>query len=85
MSRKEKLIARFKTRPRDFTWNELVRLLGYLGYEEETGGRTGGSRRRFTNTDIGHTITAHKPHPVNIVKSYTIRILIEDLKREGRL
>ena len=46
MSRKDKLIDRFKSQPKDFTWDELVRLLGYLGYDEATGGKTGGSRRR---------------------------------------
>lgn len=32
MTRKDKLVARLKSRPRDFTWDELVRLLASLGY-----------------------------------------------------
>ncbi len=84
MSRKAKLIARFRTQPRDFTWDELVRLLRYLGYEEIAAGKTGGSRRRFED-ESGHPIYLHKPHPGNIVKKYVINGLIEELKHEGKI
>ncbi len=33
MSKHQKLLDRFKEEPKDFTWNELVRLLTGLGYE----------------------------------------------------
>lgn len=33
MSKKDKLISRLLQRPKDFTFNEMVSLLGYLGYE----------------------------------------------------
>ncbi len=84
MSRKEKLIARFRTRPRDFTWDELVRLLRYLGYEEIAAGKTGGSRRRFED-ESGHPVYLHKPHPGNIVKKYVIDDLIEKLKQVEKI
>jgi len=41
MSRKDKLIERLKGRPRDFTWEELTRLLDGLGYAETKSGKTG--------------------------------------------
>ena len=47
MSRFDKLIARFKSRPKDFAWNELVRMLNAFGYSEVPTGKTGGSRRQF--------------------------------------
>jgi len=37
MSTKEKLIERFKKQPKDFTWDELVRLFGYLHYKGYNG------------------------------------------------
>ena len=34
MSTIEKLIARFMTKPRDFSWEELTRLLKHFGYDQ---------------------------------------------------
>lgn len=84
MSQKEKLIKRFLGEPRDFTWDELIRLLKILGYREFKTGKTGGSRRRFVR-DGSPPITLHKPHPGNIVKLYIIRELIEFFRRENQL
>ena len=81
MSRRDKLIGRLKSRPKDFTWDELVRLLEGLDYAEATTGKTGCSRRRFLHASAP-TITLHRPHPGNIVKMYVIdnvlRVLIEE-------
>jgi hypothetical protein len=81
MGRREKLVARLKSRPKDFTWDELVRLLEGLGYAEVATGKTGGSRRRFIHA-TAPTIALHKPHPGSIVKMYVIddvlRILTEE-------
>jgi predicted RNA binding protein YcfA (HicA-like mRNA interferase family) len=82
MSRRDKLIVRFKSRPRDFTWDELVRLLQALGYREVATGKTGGSRRRFVHS-TGPVIALHKPHPGNIVKMYVIDELSHMLAEEG--
>jgi hypothetical protein len=81
MTKRDKLIARLKNRPRDFTWDELVRLLEGLGYREATAGRTGGSRRRFVHA-TAPTIALHKPHPGNIVKMYVIEELVHMLAEE---
>lgn len=40
MSKQEKLIERFKTRPKDFTFEELITLLGYYGYYLDNKGKT---------------------------------------------
>jgi len=71
MSKKKKLIARFLRQPKDFSWDELVALLGYLGFEEHKTGKTSGSRSLFINED-GICIRTHKPHPAKIIKSYVI-------------
>lgn len=82
MTRKDKLIARLKGRPRDFTWDELHRLLASLGYRESKAGKTGGSRRRFIH-DSAAAISLHKPHPGNIVKMYALDEVIRVLTEEG--
>jgi len=47
MSRRDKLVVRLRGKPKDFTWDELVRLLEGLGYSEAASSKTRGSRRRF--------------------------------------
>ena len=79
MSTMEKLIARFTSKPRDFSWNELTRLLGHFGYEEITGS---GSKRKFIHDDRQHPIILHEPHPKKILKRYQIDGVIEILKKE---
>jgi HicA toxin of bacterial toxin-antitoxin, len=84
MTRKQKLLKRFLTKPKDFSWDELVTLLLWLGFEEASTGKTGGSRRRFMNKDE-IVISLHKPHPGNILKSYQIEQIIDILRQEGYL
>lgn len=84
MSRKEKLIKRLLTEPNDFTWQELTTILNLLGFVEEPTGKTGGSRRRFSNEN-NVIISLHKPHPSNILKRYQIKQIIEIMSEEGLL
>lgn len=84
MTRKEKLIKRLLTRPKDFTWDEMRKLLVVLGFEEVKTGKTSGSRRRFVNSS-GVIISLHKPHPKKILKMYQIEQLIDILNQEGLL
>lgn len=82
MSRRDKLIARLRSRPKDFTWEELVRLLESLGYAEARAGKTGGSRRRFLHP-TAPMVALHRPHPGNIVKMYVMDDVIRMLTEEG--
>ncbi len=82
MSRKDKLLAKLRRRPKDFTWDELSTLLISLGYKEAKAGKTGGSRKRFVHPAAG-AVTLHKPHPRNILKMYVVNDIINILKREG--
>ena len=68
MTVKQKLIERFKSLPKDFTFDELSKLLKGLGYEVSNKGKTSGSRVRFINVESKSIIDLHKPHPGNIVK-----------------
>ena len=82
MSKHEKLLKKLLNKPKDFTWNELVKLLANYGFEEIQTGKTGGSRRGFLNKD-NIPIKLHKPHPKEILKSYQIEQIIETLKQEN--
>ena len=84
MSKNGKLIQRFLSTPRDFTWEELTKLLSSFGYEELKKGKTGGSRRKFIDKHK-NIISLHKPHPGNIVKLYALRDVIVHLKEKGYL
>jgi HicA toxin of bacterial toxin-antitoxin, len=84
MSQLEKLKERLKRKPKDFTWDELKKLLHAFGYELLTQGKTGGSRRRFVHSS-GSVISLHKPHPENILKRYLIEQLLEILAEENFL
>ena len=84
LSKKEKLVQRLQSRPSDFTFEELVTLLGHLGYSIDKAGKTGGSRVAFTNQD-GDYIRLHKPHPRNILKRYQIDYVVTCLMERGLL
>ncbi len=81
MTQKEKLLKRFLSRPKDFTWDELATLLSKFGYELTKHGKTGGSRRRFVHKSLP-PISLHKPHPKKIIKMYVIDEVTNFLKRE---
>lgn len=74
---KEKLIERFKRQPKDYTWDELVRLFTLLGFELNNKGKTSGSRVIFIKGECSYV--AHKPHPGSIVKSYVMKQVLEYL------
>ena len=81
----EKLLERFLGYPKDFTYEELKRLLKKLGYSETTKGKTSGSRVAFIDEKIKHAIRVHKPHPGNIVKEYVVKMVIKELQDKGKL
>jgi hypothetical protein len=62
VSTKEKLIERFLTLPKDFTFDELVKLLMTLGFVMSNKGKTSGSRVKFIDINKSSSIHIHKPH-----------------------
>jgi predicted RNA binding protein YcfA (HicA-like mRNA interferase family) len=82
LARAEKPIARLRARPKDLAWDELVRALEALGYEQAKPGRTGGSRRRFTHVSAP-IISLHQPHPARVVKRYVIEDVLRTLEEAG--
>ena len=84
MTKKEKLIQRLRSKPNDFTWNELVSLLGHFGFDFVNAGKTSGSRVRFVHQGYPPMIL-HKPHPTSILKKYQLENIIDFLEQENLL
>ena len=86
MSKIEKLIVKLqkKPTPKDFNWDELLKVLIHFEFEPMTKGKTGGSRRKFINADK-IVISLHEPHPRNELKKYQIDQVLELLRSEGLL
>ena len=81
MSQKDKLLARLKSRPKDFTFNEVKTLLELCGYIMSNAGKTSGSRVFFTRGP--KIFRLHKPHPRKELLAYQIKELINELEQEG--
>lgn len=80
MSQKEKLKNRLRSLPKDFTYSELVSLLQQLGFEEDSKGKTSGSRVRFYHPEKKLQYLAHKPHPASIVKEKALKDILNFLE-----
>lgn len=78
MSKKEKLLSRFLSQPKDFHYDEMIKLLSYFGFEEVKLGKTSSSRVKFEN-ESGQPIMMHKPHPSGIMKAYQLKQIKEVL------
>ena len=84
MSTIEKLKLNLKSRPKTFKWSDMTRILSDVGYAENTGGKTSGSRVRFTHNNAA-PIILHKPHPGNEMKQYVVKFVADMLESEGLL
>ena len=85
MGTKEKLVERFKKKPKDFTYEETIALLAHFGYEVHNKGATSGSRVRFKNETKGVYIDIHRPHPGSIMKEWMIKAIYQHLKEYGHI
>ncbi|HQA60831.1 MAG TPA: type II toxin-antitoxin system HicA family toxin [Tepidanaerobacteraceae bacterium] len=85
MTKKDKLIQKLLSKPSDFNYDEAKSLLSKLGYKEDFRGKTSGSRVAFVNSETGHIIRFHKPHPNNQLKYYQVEQLIEELRKQGAI
>ena len=83
MSKKDKLVLRLLSKPKDFTFKELSSLLKALGYIQDNKGKSSGSRVAFVNPEKFYIIRLDKPHPNNELKPYLINYVIDTLKENG--
>jgi putative sterol carrier protein len=82
MSKKEKLIEKLLSKPKDFSYDEMETLLKYLGYNLKQGS---GSGVKFIKEGTNEVINFHKPHPNGVLKSYILEQVIEKLRKDGLL
>ncbi len=85
MSQLEKKKQRLLSVPNDYTYSEAKSLLEQLGYIEDNKGKTSGSRVRFFNKTDNTIIHLHKPHPGDIMKEYSVKLLKEYLENKGEI
>ncbi len=83
MGQKEKLIAKLKKKPKDFSFDEAETLLGFFSYKRCNKGKTSGSRVMFSNEIKGTKITLHKSHPRKELLEYQVKQLKAQLEQEG--
>lgn len=83
LGKKEKLLHKLLSNPRDFTFDEMKNVLTFLGFTMSNKGKTSGSRVKFFNDDI--IIILHKPHPRKELLEYQIKEIIDTLERNGLL
>ena len=84
MSKTEKLIERFLSKPKDFKYAEVKKLLKHFGYTELTKGRTSGSRVAFVNHDLKRSVLMHRPHK-GILKPYQLAEIKNELMNAGKI
>ncbi len=83
MSKIEKLIKKLLSYPKDLTFEELVKILSYLGFEMSNKGKTSGSRVRFVERAKQTQYLLHEPHPKNIIKEKALKDIIDFLIENG--
>lgn len=83
MSKDDKLLKKLLSRLKNFTYDELRKVLSGLGYTETQKGETSGSRVAFIDVSDRHIIRLHKPHPNNELKQYQIDQIIDELRSRG--
>lgn len=81
MGKKEKLIKRLKSIPKDFTFEEMQNVLKSLGFKLSSKGKTSSSRVKFFRGNI--VIILHRPHPRKVLLEYQIKQVLEILEKEN--
>ena len=85
MSQIDKLIARFKSVPSDFTYAELTKLLNHFGFIENNKGMTSGSRVAYIRYSDSAKIMFHKPHGGSPISQATLKKTMIYLEGYGNL
>ena len=84
MSKDTKIINRFLSHPKNFTFDELKKFLSIYGYRLDNKGRTSGSKVVFIS-DKYNPIPLHKPHKRNYLHHYQLKDVERVLKNGGLL
>lgn len=82
MSKYDKLIKKLLDKNTVITYPEIKYLLLKLGYEEDSKGKTSGSRVAYFNRKTKHILRLHKPHPGNELKEYVKKAIVKELTKK---
>ena len=85
MSKKDKLIEKLKSNPKDCTFDDAELLLNYFSYYRSNKGKTSGSRVMFLSDVHSSKILLHKPHSRKELLEYQVKQLVGKLDQEGLL
>jgi predicted RNA binding protein YcfA (HicA-like mRNA interferase family) len=85
MSRHEKLKEKLLPLPKNFSYDEMVKLLRGFGYEDTDRRRSSGSAVMFYHKELNDKIMFHKPHPEKELKGYILEMIINKLKNNNML
>ena len=83
MNKKEKLVKRFRTLPKDFTFEEVEALFWWLWFHVGEQRFHVRLTRKVLNKKDQNTYIMHKPHPNNIIKGYMLRDILNYLLNNG--
>lgn len=84
MTKRDKLLRRFLSNPKDFTYSDAIKVLRQFGYVESNKGKTSGSRVAFIHKEKRRAILMHKPHK-GVLKPYQMRDIKAELIHAGFL
>lgn len=80
MSKQEKLLIKLRSRPKDFTWDELCSVMRSLGYKLKN---SDGSRRKFFHEQTKAVVSLHEPHPRKYLLEYQVNLVLDHLHAKG--
>ncbi len=81
MSKKEKLHQRLFSKPKDFTWDEAVTLMGHHGFVLLP--NSGSSHVKFFNPETKSVFSTYRPHPNPTLRMHQIKNFIVLLESIG--
>ena len=76
----DKALIRLQSKPKDFTWSELQRIMTHSGFQELA---NSGSRRKFFNPATKRVAIFHRRHPIDTLLPYQVKDALNFLKQEG--
>ena len=82
VARKDKLILRLKSKPKDFAWSEACAVMSACGFELQN---RKGSRRMFTHIETRLKVSIHEPHSRPNLLPYELDALLDGLKGTGQI
>lgn len=85
MGKKDLLIERLLSMPKDFEQREMDTLMNQCGCVRHNRGKTSGSAIEYVHQATQRVFTYHRPHPGNIIKPYVLKAAIQFLQSVGKI